>query len=92
MSDLITELTDGELAFLKQLPAAEKLRALKAMGFTAFREPHTYDCPRNVSDGFRCNCVRPPTHWGAPEDVSMHMGETWEQRRAESLARDKDDG
>jgi hypothetical protein len=67
---------------LAALAPAEKLEALKLMGFTAFYEDHQPDCAAMFASGIRCNCVPPGTHWSAPKDVNVFLRETWTERRA----------
>jgi hypothetical protein len=63
------------------VPAEDKLRIIKAMGFVPMWSPHTYECPANFDeDGYICNCVPDPTCFSPPDDVLVVMGETWEER------------
>lgn len=77
----------GDLSQAKDLIPEQKLAILKAMGFQARRPMHTIECTSIQGSGLICTCARPQTHWEAPEDVVVHMHETWEERRAETEER-----
>lgn len=66
---------------LKDLAPADKVRMIEAMGFTRRSSSHQPDCPYALDAGNRCNCVPPAPEWGAPQDVLVHLGETYEKRR-----------
>lgn len=73
----------------KAMPAETKVETIKAMGFIPMGDPHTRDCPTNYGTGFICTCVPDATVWAQPADVDAFRGETWEQRLAQSKARDR---
>lgn len=66
---------------LKGLDPVDKVRMIEAMGFTRRGSSHQPDCPYALDAGNRCNCVPPAPEWGAPQDVLVLLGETYEQRR-----------
>ena len=65
---------------LRALPPEQKRAIVEAMGFTPTGAIHTHDCPRNLSNGYVCQCAGEPTMWVGPKDVQAMMGDTWEQR------------
>lgn len=78
---------DVPIASLRSIPAELKMAIIKAMGFRPMGEMHTRDCPAAMSSGIICQCVPGPTEWSPPNDVMVHMGETWEERLAAARAR-----
>ncbi|WP_409238410.1 hypothetical protein [Streptomyces sp. PA5.6] len=74
----------GDLSRAKDLTPEQKLALLDAMGFTSHRPIHSIGCTSLRGSGLSCTCARPQTHWLAPEDVVVHMHETFEERREET--------
>lgn len=54
------------------LDPAEKIRIIRAMGFTPHQDPHDIGCPKVISSGYRCNCIPPPATWWPPRDVEAY--------------------
>lgn len=68
---------------LSTLSPAEKLEALKEMGFTEVPpEEHTINCTSIQGSGLRCTCIPPTTSFKAPLDVRVYMGENVERRQS----------
>ena len=72
----------------KNIPPADKLAVVEAMGFTPVWEEHQPDCPHaalfdddDPDDvlGLICVCVPPGTSFHPPRDVRVELGETREQ-------------
>ena len=69
------------------LPPERKVQLLKAMGFAPRRNRHAVDCLSIQGPGYICTCVIPQTVWRMPDDVTEFLGQTLEERKAQTLER-----
>lgn len=83
LRSLTAEAVDEMETFVKTLTGEQKVRLIRAMGFSPLGSAHDDSCIRYThGPGFICICVPPATVWSQPDDVDKARKETWDDRRA----------
>lgn len=72
---------------VRALSPEGKIDLFKHLGMSRVGDSHTNDCPGGPATGLVCQCVPPESMWRHPEDVRVHLKETWKDLLAAAEAR-----